>query len=139
MYFSKKNESNVSYPRLPIFFAPLVTILYYVSCKLSFIISLNAAVGSIDVQNTVVAFWKEDINWGNHYIYRACSEFFPITLAIFIASGVARGHEKVAALVAGCTISVCYLPGISYLWYIMLSNVIAHLGSPVPAATHLAA
>lgn len=130
-------------PVWPLLVAPIVAIFYYSALKLAFGMSLGNAVGDIgsDLQMNL-----DNFGHGSHWIYRGVGELSSVSLAVYLASGLARGRSVAAGIIAGCTISVSYLAPIIWLalvqqdflwglvainrWYQMAIDGAVILGSP---------
>jgi hypothetical protein len=90
-------------PLWPILIAPIVTSIYYLPVKLAFSQSIVSVLGRSDFFELTIP------RWGPHWIYRAAAEVIAAGLATFIAAGLARGRERTAAIVGGCTISLGFI------------------------------
>jgi len=56
-------------------------------------------------------------NWGSHWVYRSIAEAVSTAFAAFVAAGLANGRERLAAIVAGCTISLGFFIRIAAVAY----------------------
>jgi hypothetical protein len=61
--------------------------------------------------------------WGSHWIYRGAAEICAAAAGIFIAAGIARGREALAAIVGGCAISLGFITKLGLFFFLWM-----HLG-----------
>ena len=101
----------------PLLVAPLVAVVYYLALKGAFIYSLNTAVGGTTLDMPFVGF--SNIKWGTHWIYHICAEGGSICVAVYVASGIARGRERAAALIAASTISLILFAPFAWFFWLM--------------------
>ena len=90
-------------PLWPLLAAPIVGGIYYLSIKLAFAQSIVSVLGRSDF------FDLPTPRWGPHWIYRSAAEVIATGFGTYIASGLALGRERTAAIVAGCTISFGFI------------------------------
>lgn len=102
----------------PVIFAPLVALVYYLALKVAFIYSLNFAVGGAGPETPIARF--SDIRWGTHWIYHIVAEAVSIGVAVYVASGLARGRERVAGLTAAMAISLLLAAPIAWFFWLMM-------------------
>ncbi len=95
-------------PIWPVLIAPLVAGAYYMVVKTAFERSITGVFGNIaDVAEIDLINGTESL-WGAHWFYRVTAEILAIGFGAFVAAGLARGRERVAALTGGVTISLVY-------------------------------
>lgn len=90
-------------PLWPVLVAPIVAGIYYLSIKSAFAQSIVSVLGRSDL------FELTSPRWTYHWIYRAAAEVIAAGFGTFIASGLALGRERAAAIVGGCTISLGFI------------------------------
>jgi hypothetical protein len=103
-------------PIWPVIIAPLVGAVYYLAIKAAFAQSIvsvlgNTATTDIDLSDLTAP------QWGSHWFYRGVAEVAATGLATFVAAGLAHGRERLAAIVAGCTISLGFIARVAFLLY----------------------
>ena len=97
------STSSVARPQLkaavwPILIAPLAAGVYYLAVKLAFSQSIVPVMGRSDFLDLP--------RWGSNWTFRIAAEVIAVSVGTFIAASLARGRERVAAIVGGCTISL---------------------------------
>lgn len=105
-------------PIWPVFYAPLVVLFYYFAIKGAFSQSIVSVFGKGTAMEIDISDIAE-MTWGSHWAYRSFAEIVATAFAAFVAAGLAHGREKLAAIVAGCTISLGFLiriVAILYAW-----------------------
>jgi hypothetical protein len=103
-----------SAPIWPVIIAPLVAGVYYLATKAAFAHSIvsvlgNTATTDIDLSDLTAP------QWGSHWFYRGVAEAVSTGFATFVAAGLAHGRERLAAIVAGCTISFGFIAQMAIL------------------------
>jgi hypothetical protein len=99
----------------PVVVAPVTCLLYFLVVRLAFEQSTVSVLGRSDF------FDIETLRWGTHWIYRIAAEAIAVAFGAFVASGLAPGRERTAALVGGCTISLIFIAK-SALFFFLLKN-----------------
>ncbi len=143
-------------PIWPLFIAPLVCFVYYILFRFAFIQSIGAIIrGPSDVNASLLEDFGKPF-WGSHWIYRCIAEYISITLAVFVAGGLARGRAQTAAVVGSLAVSLFYAVRFGLVlwtwyspetdwkldepWYQYVIDALVMLGAPVAAlqaAEHL--
>jgi hypothetical protein len=90
-------------PLWPVLIAPAVAGIYYLSIKSPFAQSIVSVLGRTDFFDLTTP------RWGSHWMYRAAAEVIAVGFGTFVAAGLARGRERTAAIVGGCTISLGFI------------------------------
>jgi hypothetical protein len=104
-------------PIWPVVLAPMVAGIYYIALRDGFASSMGSIVS--DASDVDPGDWGMP-TWGSHWFYRAFAEPISVAFATFVAAGIARGRERMAAIVGGLGISLFYFTknaGLIYLIY----------------------
>jgi hypothetical protein len=122
-------------PFWPVVVSPFVAGIYYLAVKLAFAESISAVMGRAD--------FFEVPRWGSHWIFRIVAETIAIGFGTFVAIGLARGRERITAVVAGLGISAGFLIKLGALfsgyysdpasepWYQHAIDVLAIIAAPL--------
>jgi hypothetical protein len=102
----------------PVIIAPLVAGVYYLTIRSAFAQSITSvfpqpAAADVDLSDLA------EPQWGSHWIYRGAADVCAAAVGIFIAAGIARGREALAAIVGACAISLGFvikLGLVLFLW-----------------------
>jgi hypothetical protein len=98
----------------PLFAAPLVAGMYYLSLRAAFSLSIETSVDTIRTAKSELANLISP-EWGSHWLYRVAAEFCAVCFATVVAGGLARGREPMAAMVGGSAISLGFLVRVVFL------------------------
>lgn len=104
-------------PIWPVLAAPFVAGIYYVALRWGFERSIEPAFGTFTVNSLGDV---TDPIWGSHWAYRIVAELISVSFGTFIAAGLARGRERTAGIIGGCSISLVFLIGTAGVLYIRL-------------------
>lgn len=102
------SSTTMRAPIWPVFAAPLLAGLYYLSIRGAFTGSIVAALGA-DVASDIDF---DDITspvWGSHILYRLVAETISMGIAIGIAGGIARGRVFAGVMAGAGIISLGFL------------------------------
>jgi hypothetical protein len=136
-------------PIWPLIIAPIACFVYYIVFRAAFIQSIDAIITSpSDVDGSSLDEFTKP-SWGDHWIYRCTAEYISVTLATFVAGGLARGRAKSAAVVGSLAISLIYVAWFGFMifawqnpkgvwswyepWYQYVIDGLVMLGAPVVA------
>ena len=92
----------------PVLIAPIVGILYYLPIIGAFAQSMTSALPNTSPTEINLGN-MESFRWGSHWIYRCIAEVVSVSFGTYIAAGIAHGRERLAAIIAGSTISLWFL------------------------------
>jgi hypothetical protein len=113
--------TSVRAPFWPLFAAPFVAVAYYIALKLAFEISIGPVVANLN--GTEFKFDDlSSMDWGTHWIYRLLSEILSTGLSVLVASGIARGRERMGAIISGITIAIYFLYRVGTSLYVIIDN-----------------
>jgi hypothetical protein len=118
-------------PLWPVFIAPLVAGVYYLSIKSAFAQSIVSVLGRTATTDIDLS----DIyspQWGAHWVYRLAAEILSASFGTFVAAGLAHGRELAAAIAGGVTISFGFLLRIGALLYIWMYMEPGEFSVPEP-------
>jgi hypothetical protein len=116
-------------PIWPVIVAPLVAIVY-LAIKSAFAQSIVSVLGTATID--IDRFDPAAPQWGSHWLYRSVAEAVATGLAALVAAGLAHGRERLAAIVAGCSISAGFVVRIAILLYAWTYRGRADFGAPEP-------
>jgi hypothetical protein len=136
-------------PIWPLIIAPFVCFVYYILFRFAFMQSIDAIIrGPSDVNASVLEDFAKPF-WGSHWIYRGIAEYISVTLAVFVAGGLARGRARTAAVVGSLAVSLFYAVRFGLIlwawyspetdwkvdepWYQYVIDGLVMLGAPVAA------
>jgi hypothetical protein len=96
-------------PIWPLIIAPVACFVYYFIFRVAFLHSIDDAIRmpSTDEASAINEFTEQ--NWGGHWFYRCAAEYICVTLAAFVAGGLARGRVKCAAIIGSLATSLIFL------------------------------
>jgi hypothetical protein len=103
-------------PIWPVILAPMVAGIYYIALRDGFAVSLGSVV--FDANDVDPEDWAMP-TWGSHWVYRIFAEAVSLAFATFVAAGIARRREWIAAVVGGLGISIFYLAKNAGLIYVL--------------------
>jgi len=103
----------------PVLLAPLVVFFYYFAFKGAFAQSIVSVLGKTATMDIDISDFAAP-KWGSHWFYRSLAEVAATGFAAFVAAGLAHGRERLAAIVAGCSISLVFLARIAIIIYARL-------------------
>jgi hypothetical protein len=77
-------------PIWPLIVAPFACFVYYFLIRTAFLQSIEDVLGKApsNVDNSVIENFAK-LLWGSHWIYRCVAEYIFVTIAVFIAGGLA--------------------------------------------------
>jgi hypothetical protein len=93
-------------PIWPLMIAPFAGFVYYIIFRTAFIQTIDSIVKIPSDVDALDEFTQP--HWGDHWIYHGIAEYISVTLATFVAGGLARGRTKTGAVVGSVTISLMY-------------------------------
>jgi len=96
-------------PIWPLIIAPFACFVYYILIRYAFLQSIEDVLGKepSNVKDSVIENFAK-LLWGSHWIYRCIAEYISVTIAVFIAGGLARGRAVAGAIIGSCAISLFY-------------------------------
>ena len=108
----------VSAPRWPLFIAPLVGLIYYLT-----ICAFKTAIGDVvpDTSDLGITPDTAPTKWASHWIYRLIAEATAVTFGTFIAAGMERQRAPISGLIGGFGISLWWT---GYLTIVVLAHSI---------------
>jgi hypothetical protein len=103
-----------SAPRWPLFIAPLVGLVYYLTICAAF----QTAIGDVVPHTSDLDITPDAApsKWASHWIYRLIAEAAAMTFGTFIAGGLARQRAQISGLIGGF--------GITLYWTVYLTLVL---------------
>jgi hypothetical protein len=105
-------------PIWPLIVAPFACFVYYILIRFAFLQSIEGALGKgADSASEELTNFVSQPLWGTHWVYRGIAEYLSITVAVFVAGGVARGRGFAGAVVGACAISLFYIMSLGLLFY----------------------
>src|SRR5258706_4402605 len=103
-------------PIWPLIVAPFACFVYYILLRFAFVQSIEGTFGAASISEGLNDIVSQP-NWGTHWVYRGIAEYISITVAVFIAGGLARGRALSGAIVGASPISLFYLIRLGLLFH----------------------
>jgi hypothetical protein len=103
-------------PIWPLVVAPFACLLYYILLRTAFIQSIEGTFGEARISEGVNDIISQPL-WSTHWFYRGAAEYISITVAVFVAGGLARGRARAGAILGASAISIFYILSVGYLLY----------------------
>jgi len=139
-------------PIWPLIIAPFACFVYYILIRYAFQQSIEDVLGKApsDVNDSSVEGFAKPL-WGTHWIYRCIAEYISVSVAVFVAGGLARGRAIAGAVIGSGAISLFYAARFGVLiyawryypedwsidepWYQTVIDCLVMLGAPIAALT----
>jgi len=125
--------------------APFAGLVYYLATYNGFSTAIGEVVADTTYLDPVTG--ATVFNWGTHWIYHTGTEVGAIAFGTFVAAGIVREGARLAGLMGGLGISLCWMAAIiakilrslfapdtavaDKPWYEYLIGVISMLGAPI--------
>ena len=101
-----------------LFLSPFVVFLYYAVFIAAFRMSIDFSVNNVTRGTGAVSSGE----WGTHWIYRIVAEWVSLSGGTLVASGMARGRERVAGIIAGSVIGFFHFTALSVFLYVSTTS-----------------